>query len=94
MITGSISSVVDGEGVGLKLSPCEMLGVGVMLGEMLGVLVGVLEGLLEFDGRGVLLGRTLNDGVVVGLGVNLYHLGLHAFPIFIAALYITPILII
>lgn len=36
---------------------------------------------------------TLNDGVVVGLGVKRYHFGLQAFPIFIAALYITPILI-
>jgi hypothetical protein len=68
---------------------CEGLGVGVMLWERLGVLVG----LCELDGWGVLLGVTLLDGVVVGLGVNRCHVGLHTLPIFIAALYITPMLI-
>ena len=50
------------------------------------MLVGVLLGVLD--------GVTLFVGVVVGLGVNLYHLGLHTFPILIAALYITPIVFI
>ena len=91
MLLGHLLRLCDGSGVllGVLERVYEMLGVGVGLGETL----GVFEGVCEYDGCRVLIGLSLRDGVIVSFGVNLYHLGLHTFPILIAALYITPIII-